>query len=309
MGRAGEAQQHLDLIPSTIDPPHTALLLANYSEDPAAAGLAALSWARWLTGDDTAAQQASRQSLQRAASINHPFTQAYAHVMAAILAQLRGDPVAAEHHATLGIEISQQHAIPFFEAVAMTPLGWARARIGDPHGGSTSSVTDWQQPPRRAPACTDHSHSPPSVSCSSPTATSTPPSPPSTTRWPPPTLPAKPSTPRRSNDCAATRTVKQATSPRRWRPPNSHSNAADALGVAQFAHRATRALATMRNESQSPSHRFRVERHRHRRKKGIGAAGATAQPATPPTTPLQAQHGERRTPVDLLTRGQRGCDR
>jgi DNA-binding winged helix-turn-helix (wHTH) protein/tetratricopeptide (TPR) repeat protein len=134
MGRAGEAQQHLDLIPSTIDPPHTALLLANYNEDPAAAGLAALSWARWLTGDDTAAQQASRQSLQRAASINHPFTQAYAHVMAAFLAQLRGDPVPAEHHATLGIEICQQHAIPFFEAVAMTPLGWARARIGDPHG-------------------------------------------------------------------------------------------------------------------------------------------------------------------------------
>ncbi len=224
-GRASEAQQHLDLIPSTIDPPHTAVFLANYTEDPAAAGLAALSWARWLTGDDTAAQQASRQSLQRAASINHPFTQAYVHVMAAILAQLGGDPVAAEHHATIGIEISQQHAIPFFEAVAMTPLGWARARSGDPHGG-VDIVRDGLAAAAATGAGVHRSLALATlgellIAVGDIDAALTTLDDAMTTA----NVSAKPSTPRRSNDCAATRTVRQATTPRRWRPPNSHSNA------------------------------------------------------------------------------------
>jgi DNA-binding winged helix-turn-helix (wHTH) protein/tetratricopeptide (TPR) repeat protein len=131
MGRADEARSQLELIPPTIDPSRTAELIANYGEDPAAAGRAALSWARWLTGDDNAAQQASRESLDRAESIDHPLTHVYALVVAAVLAQLRDDPSAAEQHSTRAADIAREHAIPVFAALAMIPLGWARARAGE----------------------------------------------------------------------------------------------------------------------------------------------------------------------------------
>jgi DNA-binding winged helix-turn-helix (wHTH) protein len=133
MGRAIEARMHLEQIPATIDPRRTAALIASYGEDPATAGRAALSWARWLTGDEAGADQASDESLHRAASVEHPLTEAYALVAAATLAQLREDPGAAEDLATRAIEVTRRHEIPFFEAIAMTPLGWARGRRGDPN--------------------------------------------------------------------------------------------------------------------------------------------------------------------------------
>ena len=54
-------------------------------------------------------------------------------VAAAALAQLREDSETAEDLATRAIEVARHHEIPYFEAYAMTPLGWARGRRDDPN--------------------------------------------------------------------------------------------------------------------------------------------------------------------------------
>ena len=129
LGRPDDARTHLEQIPATIDRRATSTLIASFGEDPAAAGWAALSWARWLCGDDAGASSAAATALERATAVGHPLTHAYVLTVAAVLAQMRNDPRHALRFAQQAVELAGEHDIPVFEALAMTPLAWASRHL------------------------------------------------------------------------------------------------------------------------------------------------------------------------------------
>src|SRR6185312_4827053 len=68
-------------------------------QDAGVADLALLSWTLWLLGQPDAAAARIEAALQRAETIAHPHSQAYAHYYAAVLYALRGEFAVAQQHA------------------------------------------------------------------------------------------------------------------------------------------------------------------------------------------------------------------
>ena len=78
-------------------------------QDAGVADLALLSWALWLLGQADTAMARIGAAVQRADTINHPHSQAYASYYASILHALRGELVAAKRYAERCIALSEEH--------------------------------------------------------------------------------------------------------------------------------------------------------------------------------------------------------
>src|SRR6202000_2520152 len=78
-------------------------------QDAGVADLALLSWTLWLLGQADTAMTRIGGAIQRADTINHPHSQAYACYYASILHALRGEFVAAQRYAERCIALSEEH--------------------------------------------------------------------------------------------------------------------------------------------------------------------------------------------------------
>jgi predicted ATPase/class 3 adenylate cyclase len=87
-------------------------------QDAGVADLALLSWTLWLLGQADTAMTRIGGAIQRADTINHPHSQAYACYYASILHALRGELVAAQHYAERCIALSEEHGFRQWHGLA-----------------------------------------------------------------------------------------------------------------------------------------------------------------------------------------------
>ena len=87
-------------------------------QDAGVADLALMSWALWLLGQSDTAMTRIGGAIQRADTINHPHSQAYACYYASILHALRGELVAAQRYAERCIALSEEHGFRQWSGLA-----------------------------------------------------------------------------------------------------------------------------------------------------------------------------------------------
>jgi predicted ATPase/class 3 adenylate cyclase len=87
-------------------------------QDAGVAGLALMSWALWLVGQADTAMTRIGGAIQRADTISHPHSQAYACYYASILHALRGELVTAQRYAERCIALSEEHGFRQWRGLA-----------------------------------------------------------------------------------------------------------------------------------------------------------------------------------------------
>ena len=111
MGRIVEAKQALDravqAFSATQEPDRTAARAAG--QDAGVAMLVLMAWVLWLLGQGNEAVSRMAAALERADTVQHAHTHAYAWYYASVLHALRGEPAVAQGHAERCLAISEQH--------------------------------------------------------------------------------------------------------------------------------------------------------------------------------------------------------
>ena len=87
-------------------------------QDAGVADLALMSWALWLLGQADTAMTRIGGAIQRADTISHPHSQAYACYYASILHALRGELVTAQRYAERCIALSEEHGFRQWRGLA-----------------------------------------------------------------------------------------------------------------------------------------------------------------------------------------------
>jgi class 3 adenylate cyclase/tetratricopeptide (TPR) repeat protein len=111
MGRIVEAKQALDravhAFSVTQEPDRTAARAAG--QDAGVAMLVLMAWVLWLLGQGNEAVSRMAAALERADTVQHAHTHAYAWYYASVLHALRGEPAVAQGYAERCLAISEQH--------------------------------------------------------------------------------------------------------------------------------------------------------------------------------------------------------
>ncbi|MBC8091077.1 MAG: hypothetical protein H7Y15_03885, partial [Pseudonocardia sp.] len=88
-----------------------------------------------LQGDAAGADRQITRAARTATATGEPYAEAFVHSFSARLAVLRGDPATALVAGGRAIGIAEEHGFPLITGHAAIPIGWARARAGEPEAG------------------------------------------------------------------------------------------------------------------------------------------------------------------------------
>ena len=108
-------------------------------QDAGVADLSLMSWALWLLGHVDTAITRMVAAFQRADSIEHPHTQAYACYYASILHALRGELTIAHGHAERCLTLSEEHGFRQWRGLAHAVRGICAMMLG-PSPGALEEV-------------------------------------------------------------------------------------------------------------------------------------------------------------------------
>ncbi|MBV7331300.1 AAA family ATPase [Chloroflexi bacterium TSY] len=130
MGEFEAARTHLDACLSLYKVSDHNTLVAQYGLDPGAAGHVLLAWTLWLSGDRKAALTNCQTALDLVETINHPFSQSFVQIHAAILYLLDDDAEQARKWVSATLILCKQHEFPFWLTTGMLLDGWLRILNG-----------------------------------------------------------------------------------------------------------------------------------------------------------------------------------
>jgi class 3 adenylate cyclase/tetratricopeptide (TPR) repeat protein len=135
MGRLEEAVERTEEAITAFEASNEADRLATRAagQDAGVACLSTFSWALWTRGFADAAAERMEAALQRADTIAHAPSEAYARYYASILHALRGEPVIAQRHAERCLAVAEEHGL-HWRSLAHIVLG-ILARLIDPSSG------------------------------------------------------------------------------------------------------------------------------------------------------------------------------
>ncbi len=122
-----EMERAVDL----YDPQRHQALAIELGQDPDVANRGILSWALCYLGRPLSAQRHVNATLERAQSLGHPFTRAFAGGTAMWSSLFLDQPEHAVHRAAQVRDLSLERGFPYFAAAAKVVHGWAVARSGD----------------------------------------------------------------------------------------------------------------------------------------------------------------------------------
>jgi class 3 adenylate cyclase/tetratricopeptide (TPR) repeat protein len=104
-------------------------------QDAGVADLSLMSWDLWLLGHVDTAVTRMAAAFQRADSIDHPHTRAYACYYASILHALRGEFTIAHGHAERCLALSEEHGFRQWRGLAHAVRGICATMLGPASGG------------------------------------------------------------------------------------------------------------------------------------------------------------------------------
>jgi len=130
----GELRDALDHVASAValyDSDRHASLAAIYGHhDPAVCALGHGAWALELAGESEEATRQSKEALELARTLQHPFSEAHALLYAARLDQFRGDWRTAKARAEAAAALASEQGFVQLQAWASITGGWALAQAG-----------------------------------------------------------------------------------------------------------------------------------------------------------------------------------
>jgi predicted ATPase len=92
------------------------------------------AWSFWFAGRVDTAVRTVNEALALARRMADPHGLSHALVFAAVLYQLRREPVLARQHAEAAIALSSEHRLPLYEGMGQVVRGWAMSAGQDPAG-------------------------------------------------------------------------------------------------------------------------------------------------------------------------------
>ena len=130
LGKFSLARDHLDLAVDLYDNEQQCSLTYLYGQNPGVTCLTYLALNLWILGYPDQALEKCDQAISLSEGISHPFSQSFAHGMAALLHALRKVPEAALHDSEKAFRLSKKAGFPFLMALGMIIRGWARSYSG-----------------------------------------------------------------------------------------------------------------------------------------------------------------------------------
>jgi predicted ATPase len=106
-----------------------------YQLDPGVVCLSIAAWALWVLGYPDQALKRIHAALTLAQELSHPFSLAYAFVVAAVLRQLRREGPAAKERGEAMMALSSEQGFPHWLAWGTIVRGWALAEQGQGEEG------------------------------------------------------------------------------------------------------------------------------------------------------------------------------
>ncbi len=130
LGKFSLAREHLDLAVDLYDKVHQRSLTYLYGQNPGVTCLIYLALNLWVLGYPDQARAKCAQAISLSEEISHPYSQSFAHSLAALFHALRKDTDAALQHSEQTIKLSKQAGFPFLLAFGLIIRGWARSFSG-----------------------------------------------------------------------------------------------------------------------------------------------------------------------------------
>ncbi len=124
-GEFTAAVEHFEKTLSRYDPERHRDDAFLYALNPGVVMRCFAAWALWFLGRPDAALTRIREALALAREVSEPHTLAHALFFAATLHQLRREARSAREHAEAAIEVSNEHGLVLYRALAMMARGWA----------------------------------------------------------------------------------------------------------------------------------------------------------------------------------------
>jgi class 3 adenylate cyclase/tetratricopeptide (TPR) repeat protein len=134
-GKFQETSKHLKEAISLYDPAEHRHHAFVQGTDPAVIAYSINAWALWFSGHLDQAARNSSKAIEAAERAEHPFSLAYALCLASSLAQCRGRAAEAVSRCDTALELSIEHAFPYWRAWASIVKGLALVELGDRDAG------------------------------------------------------------------------------------------------------------------------------------------------------------------------------
>jgi TOMM system kinase/cyclase fusion protein len=125
LGALVSALAHWEQTFGLYDPQQHHVLTYLFGADPGVFSLSYASHTLWLSGYPEQALLRSRQALELAQDLSHPFSLALAHCYAAMLHQFRREPRLVQQQAEAAMTLCTEHGFTYYLAWATLLRGWA----------------------------------------------------------------------------------------------------------------------------------------------------------------------------------------
>jgi serine/threonine protein kinase/predicted ATPase len=144
-GEPAAALRHMEHGALLYDPLRHRSHSVQFGQDPDVACRAFGAVALWILGGSEQALRMSDDAVARSHELQHPSTQALALHFAAMLHQLRRDPVGSRSCSDVSGSIAAEHGLSFWAAGATVLNGWALAELGMAEGVAKirAGLADW----------------------------------------------------------------------------------------------------------------------------------------------------------------------
>jgi predicted ATPase len=130
LGQFELALHHFDKALAIYDPTQHREDSFLYALNPGVAMPCFAAWALWYSGLPDQSLERIEEALTRARELSEPHGLAHAALFASVLYQLRRDTLMAQYYAEAVIDISREHGLALYGAMAMIMQAWAASKFG-----------------------------------------------------------------------------------------------------------------------------------------------------------------------------------
>jgi predicted ATPase/DNA-binding SARP family transcriptional activator len=130
LGEFSSARDNLELALSKYYKNPDDNLTYTYGQHPAVTCLNYLAINLWVLGYPDQALEKCDEAVSLAHKIDHPYSQAFAHGMAALWHSIRRDEKSTLRHCEQTLKLAKESSFPFFLALGLILRGWGRVKSG-----------------------------------------------------------------------------------------------------------------------------------------------------------------------------------
>jgi predicted ATPase/DNA-binding SARP family transcriptional activator len=130
LGEFSSARENLEQALMRYEESPEKKLTYAYGQNPAVTCLNYLAINLWVLGYLEAASEKCEQAISVAKGLDHPYSQAFAHGMAALFHAIKKDAGSTLDHSEETLRLAKESNFPFFLALGLVLRGWVRAKSG-----------------------------------------------------------------------------------------------------------------------------------------------------------------------------------